>query len=295
MTAPALPPVLPGLSALADRYDGFILDLWGVLHDGERPYPGVLDCLERLLGAGKRLCLLSNVPQRIEPVVAILERIGIGPDRYHHLVTSGETTFEALQQRADPWHAALGRHCLHLGAAHERPLFDELPEIRLVDHAEAAEFVVNTGPSSYQETPADFGPMLEACARRRLPMICANPDLEVMVGERIVLCAGSMARRYRELGGEVQYHGKPYGSVYQRCFDLLGITDRSRILAIGDTLHTDVAGGCAAGIDAALVTGGILLRQLGSAWGEPPSRDRLAGLLTAGQPQPRAVLPRFSW
>lgn len=287
--------LVSGLSALADRYDGYILDLWGVLHDGEKPYPGVLDCLERLCAAGKRVCLLSNAPRRLGPVVDILAGMGITSDHYHHLMTSGEATFEALRGRPDPWHAGLGDACLHLGPEHDRQMFEDLPDLRLVADPHAADFVVNTGPSTYDETPLDYDPVLEACARRGLPMLCANPDLEVMIGDRIVACAGTLARRYGELGGEVRYHGKPHASVYQRCFALLDLPDRRRILAIGDTLHTDIAGAAAAGIDAALVTGGILSRELGGRWGEPPDPERLAEILAAGGPRPTAVLARFAW
>ncbi len=289
------PPILSGVAALAGRYDGYILDLWGVLHDGERPYPGVLDCLDRLSAAGKRLCLLSNAPRRLGPVVEILAGMGIGRERYHHLMTSGEAAFEALLKRECEWHAGLGPACLHLGPEHDRQLFEALPDLVRVEDPGRADFVLNTGPSCYDGTPLDYGPVLEACARRRLPMVCANPDLEVMVGERIVECAGTLARRYAALGGEVRYHGKPHPPVYQRCFELLGIAERRRILAVGDTLHTDIAGAAAAGIDSALVTGGILSRELGGAWGEPPSPARLAGLLPPGGPRPAAVLARFAW
>jgi HAD superfamily hydrolase (TIGR01459 family) len=221
--------------------------------------------------------------------------MGITHHHYHHLMTSGEATFEALAHRPDPWHARLGRRCLHLGPEHDRLLFHGLPDLVLVTDPDAATFVVNTGPSTYDETPADYGPVLDACARRRLPMVCANPDLEVMVGPRRVLCAGTLARRYEDLGGSVRYHGKPHAEVYRRCLTLLGISNRRRILGIGDSLHTDIAGAAAAGIDSALVTGGILCQRLGGRWGLPPDRDRLADLLGAGGPCPTAVLPSLIW
>ena len=291
----SLPPVAPGLAALADGYDGFILDLWGVLHDGERPYPGALDCLDRLAAAGKRVCLLSNAPRRVAAVEGILAAMGIGRERYHHLMTSGEAAFEALLSRECEWHAGLGPACLHLGPAHDRELFAALPDLVPVSAPAAADFVLATGPSSYDETPEDYGPVLADCARRRLPMVCANPDMEVMVGARIVECAGSLARRYAALGGEVRYHGKPHAPVYQRCFELLGLSDRRRILAVGDTLHTDIAGAAAAGLDSVLVTGGILLRQLGGAWGEAPPPDRLGPVLAPSAVRPTALLACFAW
>ncbi|MEI8394597.1 MAG: TIGR01459 family HAD-type hydrolase [Rhodospirillaceae bacterium] len=287
--------IIPGLSTLTGRYDGYILDLWGVLHDGERPYPGALDCLERLRAAGKRICLLSNAPRRIGSVARLLAEMGISSAHYHHLMTSGEATYEALSRPSDPWHARLGTTCLHLGPERDREVFSDLPRIDRVDDPERAAFILNTGPSTYDDTPLDYGPVLEACVRRSLPMVCANPDIEVMIGTRVVTCAGAVAQRYRELGGEVRYHGKPHASVYQRCFDLLGIADRRRIVALGDTLHTDVSGAIGAGIDAVLVSGGILCSRLGSRWGEPPDPGRLAEVLAGAEASPIAVLPRLAW
>ena len=295
MSHDASAPLLSGLAPLASCYDGFILDLWGVLHDGERPYPGVLECLDQLMAAGKRLCLLSNAPRRVGPVAGILAAMGITGDRYHHLVTSGEATFEALAHRPDSWHARLGRRCLHLGPEHDRQLFEGLPDLELVTSPSAATFVLNTGPSTYEDIPEDYGPILDACARRSLPMLCANPDLEVMIGSRRVLCAGTLAKRYEDLGGRVRYHGKPHATVYQRCLGLLGVDDRRRILAIGDSLHTDIAGAASAGLDSVLITGGILCHALGGRWGQTPNADALAILLGGGAPRPNAIMPCFVW
>lgn len=288
-------PILPGLASPAERYDGFILDLWGVLHDGERPYPGAVACLDRLRAAGKRACLLSNAPRRTGGVVDKLSRMGITPDHYDHLMTSGEATFEALRDPPDDWHAALGRHCLHIGPARDTDIFDTLERITIVDRPEAADFVLNTGIDDFSETLDDYEPILRASLARRLPMICANPDLVVMVGTDRVVCAGLLAQRYEELGGNVRYHGKPFPSVYLRCFDRLGLTDRRRILAVGDSLRTDVAGANAAGIDVALVTGGIHQEELGTAWGEHPDPARLTAIAAASGHSPTFALPHFTW
>jgi len=104
-----------GLRALAPEYDGFILDLWGVLHDGFKPFPGVIDALERLIAAGKRLCILSNAPRRAADVVQRMTEIGVPPGLYHHVMSSGEETWKHLAQGPEPFSRGLGRACLHIG------------------------------------------------------------------------------------------------------------------------------------------------------------------------------------
>lgn len=293
-TGPETIAILSGLVEIADRYDGFILDLWGVLHDGERPYPGVIECLERLRSAGKQVCLLSNAPRRCASVVRKLEGMGIGRDLYTHVLTSGEATFDALRDPPDAWHAALGRALLHLGPERDTDIYQEL-DYEVVPSVEAADFVLNTGIDSYDETVADHEATLAACAARRLPMVCANPDLVVMIGSSMAICAGMLALRYEEMGGDVRYHGKPHAPVYRRCFSLMGIADPRRILAVGDSLRTDVAGANAAGIDALLVTGGIHMEELGTAWGERPDPSRLARIVTDGGQRPTAAIPHLVW
>lgn len=287
-------PHLAGIAPLIDRYDGFILDLWGVIHDGERPYDGVPECLDRLAAAGKRVCLLSNAPRRSASAARRLEVLGIGADRFQHLMTSGEATHEALRDRSDPWHAALGRRFLHIGPDRDHDVFETL-DLEDVDSPEEAEFVLNTGILDYEHGLEVYEEVLQACAARRLPMICANPDLVVLVGDTMVICAGLLAQRYEALGGEVAYHGKPHAAVYRRCFELLEGIAAERLLAVGDSLRTDVAGANAAGIDVALVTGGIHREELGIAWGEACDPAALDRIVAASGHTPTYAIPRLVW
>ncbi|HEV7369621.1 TIGR01459 family HAD-type hydrolase [Arenibaculum sp.] len=287
-------PFLSGVGEIADRYDGFILDLWGVLHNGVEPLPGALDALDRLRAAGKKVCLLSNAPRRCASVATKLGAMGITGDHYHHLMTSGEATHEALRDRPDGWHRALGRRCLHIGPPRDEDVFEGL-DIEMVGAPAEADFIVNTGIDDFSETVADYADVLSACAQRRLPMVCANPDLVVVVGTEMAICAGSLAAHYEDLGGDVRYHGKPHAPVYARCLDLLGIGDRRRILAVGDSFRTDVAGANAAGIDSLLVTSGIHLEELAKGWGETPDPARLAAAAQAAGHLPQAAVARFAW
>lgn len=284
---------VPGLAALAGDYDALLLDLWGVLHDGRNPYPGVLDCLARLRERGKRLIVLSNAPRRAAPVAARAAEIGIAAELYDHLVSSGEDTWQALKTRSRPEHAALGRRCLHIGPSRDENLFDGL-DLERVD-LEEAEFILNTGPWGWEERMEDYEDRLRAARARELPMVCANPDLVVMFGGRLAICAGALAHRYEELGGRVLWHGKPYPGVYERCFELLDGIPKDRILAVGDSLRTDIAGANAVGIDSLFIAGGIHAEEFGCSPGALPSPERLETAVRREGHAPTAVAAGLVW
>ncbi len=294
----AAPPALAvhtGLAVLADRYDAFLVDLWGTLHNGVAPYPGAVDCLRRLRDAGKTICLLSNAPRRSQAVVSKLRGLGVADDDYHLIVTSGEATWRALRYRPDSWHANLGEACFHLGPDRDLSVLEQQPSVRRVTSLEQATFVLNTGPLSYDDTLADYECVLLSCLDRGLSMVCANPDLIVEVGNRTVLCAGILAQRYEALGGTVRYHGKPDTGVYDLCLEALGLTKRDRVLGIGDSLRTDVDGGRAAGIHTALLAGGIHRDDFGCRWGDVPEGAAVAALQPESARQPHIVLPALKW
>jgi HAD superfamily hydrolase (TIGR01459 family) len=281
-----------GLRDLAADYDGYILDLWGVVHDGVSPYPGVLDCMARLVDAGKRVVLLSNAPRRADDVVRRIAAIGVPAGLYHGAMSSGEEAWQHLKRRDDPFYAGLGRLCLHICSERDLEIRDGLG-LTYVDDPRLAEFILNTGPAGWDDTIEDYRPVLAAARERDLKMVCANPDLTVMHGAKLALCAGALAVHYEEIGGTVRWHGKPHRSVYQRCFELIGIADRSRILAIGDSLRTDIAGANGAGIDSLLIAGGLHANEFA-----PDGRLDLACIAAAVHAagvRPDAVAVRFNW
>jgi HAD superfamily hydrolase (TIGR01459 family) len=285
---------LSGFAPLAERYDGFVLDLWGVIHDGVNAFPHAVDCLQHLRDAGKRTLLLSNVPRPNGAVQTMMRGMGIEDALYTDILTSGEAVRRALQSPPDLWWAQLGQRVFHLGPARDLPVLEGLPLHRVAAPAEA-DFVLNTGPDDHRN-PTDineFVPVLEACAHHRLPMICANPDLEVIRGGVRVLCAGSLAARYREMGGDVRSLGKPDPAIYQPVLEVLGLAPE-RVLAVGDSLRTDIAGAVGVELDACWVLDGIHGAALRLAAGgfdtaaaEQEAED--AGLT------PVATLPRFAW
>jgi HAD superfamily hydrolase (TIGR01459 family) len=286
--------LLEGLREIAPDYDALILDLWGVLHDGTAPLPGVLEALTALKRAGKRLAVLSNAPRRAHLVERRMNQIGIARGLYDHVHSSGEETWRHLAERSDPFYAALGRRCYHIGPTRDDNMLQGIGLQRVAEVA-AAEFILNTGPSGWDETVESFAPLLGAALARALPMVCANPDLVVIHQGRRAICAGAVAERYAAMGGEVRWHGKPHASVYATCFGLLGIADKRRILAVGDSLRTDVAGANGVGIDSVLVTGGIHAEEFGLGAGEQPDLERLGRVIAAGGHRPQAVIAHFGW
>ncbi|MGC9268645.1 TIGR01459 family HAD-type hydrolase [Acidiphilium sp.] len=273
------------LADLAAAYDGFIVDLWGVVHDGVRPYPGVVDALDRLRGAGKRVVFLSNAPRRASAVVESLAAMGIAPGTYDGVMTSGEAVRNALMARTDPDFRNLGSRFVHLGPARDRNLFEGLGLIE-VTTPDAAQFMLNTGPDDLaaQDDPTVFDVLLAESLKAGLPMVCANPDLEVIRDGQRIICAGLLAQRYESWGGRVIWRGKPDPAVYAPTLALLG-TARERSVAFGDSLRTDIAGAKAAGIASVLVLSGIHV-----ATPEQARIDCAQAML-----DPVAIMPGFIW
>jgi HAD superfamily hydrolase (TIGR01459 family) len=245
-----------GLADLVSRYRGFIVDQWGVLHDGARPYADALHCLAQLREAGKRIVLLSNSGKRTSVNGARLAEIGIDAALYDALVTSGEATWQALAERADPFFQALGRRCFLWSRTGDRSTVEGL-SLEVVERVDDAEFLLLAGVEDAARLE-DFGAQLEAAAARGLPMVCANPDIvAVLPGGGFGMAPGALAHHYEQLGGRVRYVGKPHRPIYQACLEALGDVPRAEVLTIGDSIAHDVAGGAAMELDTALIMSGI--------------------------------------
>ena len=278
----------PSLASIAKDYDGFILDLWGVVHDGTALYPGAKACLESLRRAGKKIVFLSNAPRRAFHVEAKLNQLGITPDLYDHVLSSGEVARRFLEV---PAAVAPGSAYYYLGPEKDADLLDGLHYTRTREMAEA-DFVLNVDVEFHGQEVAELEPILLEARVHNLPMVCVNPDMEVVKqdGTRI-WCAGAIAGAYAGMGGEVSYFGKPYPAVYETSLALLDGIERSAILAVGDNLDTDILGAAQAGIDSALVTGGILLSELGST----PDPYTLRDICTRKGVEPTFVIPGLTW
>jgi HAD superfamily hydrolase (TIGR01459 family) len=285
------PVMLDGISRIAERFDGFLVDLWGCVHNGIEPYPEAVDALLRLSDMGKKINLLSNGPRRAADLIARLDEMGVPRKAYHYVMSSGEAAWQAFADRNDDFHAALGTRCYHLGPSRDVSVFTG-NGLTAVSSLADADFILNTGPLEFSDTLADYEGLLAAAREAGLPMVCANPDLVVHVGDDLVICAGLIAQRYEEIGGAVAYHGKPHPSVYDRCYGFLAGIGRDRILAIGDGLRTDIQGAYNQGIASLFLTQGIHIDELGDlSQGEEPIRQ-LASRIAA---IPSYALPRLRW
>lgn len=242
---------------LIDSYDYFIIDLWGVLHNGVKPFKGALLFLKKLKDHHKTVWLLSNAPRRVNIARQRLKEIGFNDTLYDNILTSGEECYKALKTRPDDFHRNLGKKLYHLGPERDRTLFQGLDYYEVGTEIERAEFVLNTGTLRWEDTMADYKPLLKKSLEKNLPMVCSNPDKVVRYHNQLALCAGSISEEYEKLGGSVRYHGKPFLPIYEKVFAQLRKPEKSRILAIGDSLATDILGANRAGIDSLLILGGI--------------------------------------
>ena len=280
---------LDGFAAIAADYDGFICDLWGVIHDGVNPLAGAPDCLRHIEAAGKRVVLLTNAPRRADAIIRQLRKMEIGDALYDGVMSSGEAVHLMLRDRPDAWYRSIGTRMFYIGPERDLAVVAGLDITRVDDPADAT-FVLNAGPD-YLVDPAEaaeWDPVLARCAEHRLPMICANPDLEVIRDGVRVLCAGTLAVRYQEMGCDARMLGKPDPAIYGPVLDILGLP-KSRVLAVGDALRTDIAGAAASGLDSCWVLGGLHGDALA---GDHEAVERAAA---ASGLAPVAVIPSFIW
>ena len=287
------PTFCAGMAEIAGHYDGLIVDQWGVLHNGSEPYPAAIECLERLRAANKRVVLLSNSGRRVAFNRQRLESMRFSDRLFDAVVTSGEAAWRALRDRADPFFAGLGPRCLLWAEGGDRSVAEGL-DVELVGRVEDADFIFLVGTDK-GSTLADFEPDLQAALARGLPMVCSNPDIIVVTAQGTVMAPGAVAQRYAALGGRVAYTGKPHAPIYRLCREFLAPLPTGAILAVGDSLEHDVAGGAAAGLETALVMGGIHAPSFDLQGGEAGNGPALERLTRQHGATPRWVLPAFRW
>lgn len=282
---------IDGLAAIADRYDGYIFDVWGTLYDGGAAYPEAVTVLQRLADAGRPVVVLSNSPRPPSVVADRLDGIGIPATLYREIITSGGESHRYLRDRPDAFHAGLGR----LAYGFDPGRFSHiLPGTGFESTAdlEVADWILNAGPVSGLHSVSDYEDRLQRGVARGLAMICANPDRVVIEQGVRHIHAGALAQRYEQLGGRVHYHGKPQAPVFERSTAVLGVAPQ-RVLVVGDNRATDVAGAVAAGLDSLLLADGVHNDELLAAG---RMVDALVeAFLAAPGPQPRWVAERLRW
>jgi len=271
--------LIASLADISDAYDAILCDVWGVVHDGKAAFPAASDALVAYRRRGGAVALITNAPRPCAPVETQLLRLGVSPDAFDSVVTSGDVTLSLIAARGDaPLH--------HIGPERDLSLFDEV-EARTGRRpsrvgADEAAYIVCTGlEHDHTEVPASYADRLARLAARKLPFLCVNPDIVIHRGSELVYCAGALARDYEALGGDVVYAGKPYAPIYQAALASLARAlgrEPARVLAIGDGFRTDVNGAARQGLDVLFVAGGI-------------HRDET---LVAGEPDPAGLAALFA-
>jgi HAD superfamily hydrolase (TIGR01459 family) len=287
--APATIPIVASIKDLGSDYAAWLVDIWGVMHNGVAAYPSAVAATNAFRAQGGVVLLLSNSPRPSLAVQQQLEAFGVPRDSYDATVTSGDLTRHELGKHK-------GAAVFHLGPERDSPIFAGLDVERAP--VERAALVVCSGLFDDEtETPDDYLELLQQLAARDLPMICANPDHMVERGNRLIYCAGALAAVYERLGGTVIYAGKPYAPIYQLALETITQhagrhVAKQEVLAIGDGVNTDIEGAAALGLDAVFVASGLHM-----------GRDATGGALEAlqvtelfaGRKRPRAAMPALVW
>lgn len=250
------PVFVEGMHQVIDKYDGFIIDLWGVIHNGIQAFPEAVQVLQILKSLKKPVVFLSNAPRRAEAARHQLKERGVCESLYENIYTSGEDCYGHLKTLPDVYYQNLGDRLYHLGPDKDKSVFDDLPYLQVNDIHKAS-FILNTGVDHWESQLADYDQFLQDAVTLKCPMICVNPDKTVIIGDKIAICAGALAEKYREYGGLVRYHGKPYTQIYAPVLRMLNPISPSRILVIGDSLATDITGAHHMGLDSLFVFSGI--------------------------------------
>lgn len=284
--------IIETLAEIGGDYDVLFCDIWGCLHNGIAAWPAAVAALRGYRAGGGRVALMTNAPRPAPFVARALDRMGVPRDAWDVIVTSGDAAQDAM------FAGRVGRRVWHLGPDKDAGFFDvpaewaDAPAIERVPLDEA-EGIVCTGPfDEMTEAPEDYRERLLAAQARGLPLLCANPDIVVDLGETRIYCAGALAAFYEELGGEALYFGKPHDPIYDLARRRLDLPPTARALAIGDGISTDILGAQRQGIDSLFVTGGLAAAEMGADV-ENPDPERLAEFLAARQERASFAIGRL--
>ncbi|MBM3606185.1 MAG: TIGR01459 family HAD-type hydrolase [Alphaproteobacteria bacterium] len=285
--------IIGSLAEVSASYDALFCDLWGCLHNGRQAYPAAVSALQAYRAQGGKVCLMTNAPRPNQYVIAQLDRMGVPRDAWDLVVSSGDAAQDAM------FAGAVGRRIWHIGTEKDFGFFTDIPDahaaaapIQRVE-LEQAEGIVASGPfDELNETPEDYRTRLVAARDRGLPMLCANPDIVVDMGETRIYCAGALAEFYESLGGQALYFGKPHAPIYDRARQLMGLGPDANYLAVGDGIGTDIMGAEQQGIDSIFVTGGLAADSFGEDV-ENPIPQMLSDWLSVQQRQPTFAIGRL--
>ena len=240
---------LNNLSEIRDFYDVFLIDLWGVIHNGIAAFDNVIPVLQSLKQKKKMVFFITNAPRRSFVISQQLEDFGIEQKLYDKIISSGELTWLSIKEKYQK------KNCLIIGPPRDFHLVEGL-DISVVDKDSNVDIILNTGPWGDDDSLENYTDLLDSLAKKKSHMICSNPDKTVVRGENFMICAGLLAEYYEKIGGKVEYYGKPYKQIYEHCFNFFE-KKNTRVLAIGDSLENDIKGANALNFDSLLITDGI--------------------------------------
>jgi HAD superfamily hydrolase (TIGR01459 family) len=242
------------LSDLVEGVEVILSDIWGVVHNGLESFPEACEALHTFRQRGGTVILITNAPRPADSVQRQLRKLGVADETYDAIVSSGDLTRLFVAEHP-------GKKMFWLGPERDNSIYRGLDPV--ISPLDEADYIVCTGLFDDEtESAEDYRAMMLQARERKLPLICANPDIVVERGDRLIYCAGAIAELYRELGGEVIFYGKPHRPVYERAMMLAAghrghAAPLDRVLAIGDSVRTDLAGAHGFGIDLLFVTRGI--------------------------------------
>lgn len=265
--------IVTGVGDFVDRFEAFLIDQWGVLHNGAAPYPGAIELLAELHRLGKRVVLLTNSGRRRSYNAERLEELGFDTSLLTGIVTSGEATWLALRNRTLEAFRSLGQRCLLFTREGDLGPVEGL-DLDVVEDPALADFVYLTWLDALTHDMAEFDRLVAVAAERGLPMVCSNPDRVAPTEGGLTMAPGALAERYREIGGQVIYVGKPHAPIYAACRDLLPGIAADAICGIGDSVEHDIKGAKDAGLAAAFIMRGIHAEAFPE--GADPAADRAA-------------------
>jgi HAD superfamily hydrolase (TIGR01459 family) len=285
-----LPKVIDHFAPLAPDYDVLLCDVWGVIHNGVAAFAPACEALMRFRKLGGTAILITNAPRPGASVARILDRLAVPREAYDAIASSGDTTRGIVESRR-------GQSVFHLGPERDKPIFSGL-DVTFAP-LESADYVVCSGLfDDTIETPETYRDMLAAMRGRAQFMVCANPDVVVERGDTLVYCAGALADAYAALGGDVLYCGKPYAPIYQTALAAAkaargAAVPLKRVLAIGDSVRTDLKGATALGLDSIFVTSALHADDYGDR--DAPDLDALNATFAAAGVRPLAVTRGLKW
>ncbi|XP_058101905.1 uncharacterized protein LOC131246063 [Magnolia sinica] len=296
---------LDGIRHLAEtrRFKAWFLDQFGVLHDGKKPYPGAISTLEKLAIDGAKMVIISNSSRRASTTLEKMKSLGFDSSLFLGAITSGELTHQYLQRRDDSWFAALGRSCIHMTWSDRGAISLEGLGLQVVENVEDANFILAHGTEALGLPSGDARHMkledleqiLEACAKKKIPMVVANPDYVTVEARALRVMPGTLAAKYEKLGGKVKWMGKPDKVIYESAMAMAGV-DACDCIAVGDSLHHDIKGANTAGIQSAFITCGIHATDVGlGSFGEVADSSAVETLIHKYKAHPSYVLPAFTW